>query len=280
MYALFISCCMPQRESQPFVVTFLISYMEPIRIAKLIAGRGICSRREAEELIVQGWVRVNGIAVTTPATRVAPNAEVALDPQARHWLDRRVTILLHKPIAVVSGQPEKGYAPAVSLIRPENRFKGDRSPMTFDERHLEGLAPAGRLDIDSHGLLVLTQDGRIARQIIGDDTNIEKEYLVRFEGEVTDDTVRLLNHGLQLDGRPLKPAQVSVQNEQQLKFILREGRKRQIRRMCELVGLRVVRLKRVRIGNIHLGNLPYGKWRYLAPEEHFLNSEDTLTNYS
>jgi 23S rRNA pseudouridine2604 synthase len=146
-----------------------------------------------------------------------------------------------------------------------------------------GLAPAGRLDIDSVGLLVLTQDGRVARQLIGEDSQVEKEYLVRVQygrlpvGEVQTDVQSLfppeqlarLCHGLALDGQALKPAKVDWQNPEQLRFVLREGKKRQIRRMCELVGLTVVGLKRVRIGRVKLGQLPVGQWRYLAAGEVF-----------
>ena len=134
---------------------------------------------------------------------------------------------------------------------------------------MRGLAPAGRLDIDSQGLLVLTQDGRIAKQLIGEDSQIEKEYLVRVDGQLSEKDLKLLNHGLSLDGARLKPAKVSWQNKDQLRFILKEGKKRQIRRMCELVGLKVVGLKRVRIGKVRLGDLPQGEWRYLRPDERF-----------
>ena len=133
--------------------------------------------------------------------------------------------------------------------------------------------PAGRLDIDSVGLLILTQDGRIAKQLIGEDTDIEKEYLVRVKyskpGRLPDQELKRLNHGLSLDGQPLRPAKVHWQNDDQLCFILREGKKRQIRRMCELVGLKVLGLKRVRIGRVKLGNLPTGQWRYLGEDERF-----------
>ena len=119
------------------------------------------------------------------------------------------------------------------------------------------------------GLLVLTQDGRVARQLIGEDSELEKEYLVRVEGQLSEDGLKKLNFGLSLDGVKLKPAKVSWQNEDQLRFVIREGRKRQIRRMCELVGLKVIGLKRIRIGSITLGKLPVGEWRYLRPEEKF-----------
>jgi 23S rRNA pseudouridine2604 synthase len=134
---------------------------------------------------------------------------------------------------------------------------------------LKGLAPAGRLDIDSTGLLVLTQDGRVARQLIGDDSSVEKEYLVRVDGLLDSHNLALLNHGLSLDGKELRPAKVSWANHEQLSFVLKEGRKRQIRRMCELVGLRVTGLKRVRIGRVVLGDLPVGQWRFLRGSEGF-----------
>jgi 23S rRNA pseudouridine2604 synthase len=189
--------------------------------------------------------------------------------QATAQQNERVTILLHKPVGYVSGQAEDGYEPAVVLVRPENRWADDPSPLQFQRRHLRGLAPAGRLDIDSTGLLVFTQDGRIAKQLIGQDSSVEKEYLVRVKGRLADSGLQRLRHGLMLDGVQLKPAKVNWQNEDQLRFILREGRKRQIRRMCELVGLVVTGLKRVRSGNVPLGPLPVGQWRYLRPDESF-----------
>ena len=141
--------------------------------------------------------------------------------------------------------------------------------VVFKPAHLRGLAPAGRLDIDSTGLLVFTQDGRVAKRLIGHDSEVEKEYLVRVEGTLDDAGLARLRHGLQLDGVKLKPAKVSWQNEHQLRFVLREGRKRQIRRMCELVGLIVTGLKRVRTGSVSLGPLPPGQWRYLRADESF-----------
>ena len=116
---------------------------------------------------------------------------------------------------------------------------------------------------------MLTQDGRVAKQLIGETSDMDKEYLVRVEGKLSPDDLKLLNHGLSLDGKALKPAKVRWQNEDQLNFILREGKKRQIRRMCELVGLRVVGLKRIRIGRVVLGDLPIGQWRYLRADEAF-----------
>jgi 23S rRNA pseudouridine2604 synthase len=239
-----------------------------IRVSKLLAERGLCSRREADEFIVRGWVYVDGRRVTELGTRADPSARITLDAQARAAQQRQVTILLHKPVGYVSGQPEPGCQPAVVLVRPENQQRSPELPL-FHASHLKGLAPAGRLDADSTGLLVLTQNGRVARQLIGESSKVEKEYLVRVTGELVDGGLALLNHGLSLDGKPLKPARVEWLNEDQLRFVLDEGRKRQIRRMCELVGLRVTGLKRVRIGAVRLGDLPLGQWRYLRENEAF-----------
>lgn len=239
------------------------------RLSKVMAERGICSRREADDWIVNGWVKVNGDIIETLGTRIDPDAEIIISTYAKEHQAETVTVLLHKPLGYVSGQAEDGYEPAVVLFNPDNQWPEDSSGISFKRGHLRGLAPAGRLDIDSTGLLILTQDGRVARKLIGDDSTVEKEYLVRVEGELSANGLALLNHGLSLDGVTLKPAKVSWQNEDQLRFVLREGRKRQIRRMCELVGLHVVGLKRIRIGSINLGKLPPGQWRYLAANERF-----------
>lgn len=239
-----------------------------IRISKYLADQGLCSRREADAYIEKGWVTVNGKRAEL-GQRVQPTDRVQLARQASMTQAARVTILINKPVGYVSGQAEDGYAPAVSLITAENQWTQAPFQQQFEFKHLKGLAPAGRLDIDSVGLLVLTQDGRVAKQLIGEDSEIDKEYLVRVEGELIENGLKLLNHGLELDGVALRPAKVSWQNEDQLRFILREGKKRQIRRMCELVGLKVVGLKRIRIGQVKLGNLPTGQWRYLSEDEIF-----------
>lgn len=237
----------------------------------------LCSRREADEWIARGWVRVNG-RVAEMGMQVAPDARIEIDPKARGHQQQQVTILLHKPVGYVSGQAEDGHQPAVTLVQARSHWRGDPSHVRFSPQQLRGLAPAGRLDIDSTGLLVLTQDGRVARQLIGEDSDIEKEYLVRVSYGATLSGVQAafpaaqlarLRHGLSLDGKPLKPAQIEWQNPEQLRFVLTEGKKRQIRRMCELVGLKVVGLKRVRIGRVVLGQLPLGQWRYLGEREAF-----------
>jgi 23S rRNA pseudouridine2604 synthase len=246
---------------------------EPLRLSKRMSELGLCSRREADEWIARGWVRVDGKVVSELGSKVLPNQRITIERQASAEQSKRVTILINKPMGYVSGQAEDGYKPAVCLINTESRWSEDTTPTQFHPTQLRSLVPAGRLDIDSIGLLVLTQDGRIAKQLIGENSSVEKEYLVRVQyskpGKLPDADLKLLNHGLSLDGKKLLPAKVRWQNEDQLSFTLREGKKRQIRRMCEAVGLRVIGLKRVRIGRIKLGNLPTGQWRYLRPDEQF-----------
>ena len=241
---------------------------EQPRLSKRLGELGLCSRREAESWIVNGWVRVDGVVVDVLGSRVRRDAHIEIDRRAREQQSELVTVILNKPIGYVSGQAEDGYEPATVLIRPENRWGGDDSGLTFDPKHLSGLAPAGRLDIDSTGLMVYTQDGRVAKQLIGGN-DVEKEYLVRVQGALSDEGLARLRHGLMLDGVRLNPARVAWQNEDQLRFGLREGRKRQIRRMCEIVGLRVTGLKRIRTGRVMLGALPVGQWRYLRKDEGF-----------
>ena len=234
-----------------------------------MSEQGLCSRREADDYIAKGWVKVDGEVVSELGTKILPTQKITLERAAQARQEGRVTILLHKPVGYVSGQAEEGYKPAILLLDAASRWEQDSSPQRFHRSQLLGLAPAGRLDIDSTGLLVLTQDGRIAKQLVGEDSPIEKEYLVRVQGKLVGNGLALLNHGLSLDGKKLKPAKVNWQNEDQLRFILKEGKKRQIRRMCEMVGLRVTALKRVRIGKVKLGELPPGHWRYLRADEQF-----------
>lgn len=255
--------------------------IETVRLNKRMAELRLCSRREADDWVEKGWVRVNG-EVAEMGQQVKHSDRIEIAPEALGQQEQQVTILLHKPMGYVSGQAEDGHEPAVVLVQPANHWHGDTARIRFNHSQLRGLAPAGRLDIDSVGLLVLTQDGRVARQLIGEDSDTEKEYLVRVTyasaaGEVSQNVqavyppekLDLLRHGLSLDGEALRPAQVDWQNPEQLRFVLKEGKKRQIRRMCEQVGLKVVGLKRIRMGRVVLGQLPVGQWRYLAPGEQF-----------
>jgi len=278
-----------------------------LRLNKRMAELGLASRREADDWIAKGWVKVNG-KVALMGMQVLPDVRIEIDPQAKGVQAKQVTVLINKPLGLVSGQAEDGHQPAITLVQPQNRWREDNARFFFHPSQLRSLVPAGRLDIDSTGLLVLTQDGRVARQLIGEDSVMEKEYLVRVvytgvanaaaadsaaatyapavpsqlsriddDDPVSSDVqavfppekLALLRHGLSLDGQPLQAAQVEWQNPEQLQVVLTQGKKRQIRRMCELVGLKVVGLKRVRIGHVMLGNLPVGQWRYLAAHERF-----------
>ena len=291
-----------------------------VRLNKRMAELGLASRREADDWIAKGWVKVNG-KVAEMGMQVAPTARIEITKQATGAQANQVTVLINKPLGLVSGQAEDGHQPAITLVQPQNRWAEDNARFFFHPSQLKSLVPAGRLDIDSTGLLVLTQDGRVARQLIGEDSVMEKEYLVRVaytgvtntaaatsaaathaplrvpsrgapltapappqqlsriddDDPVTSDVQSVfppamlarLRHGLSLDGQALQPAKVEWQNPEQLRFVLTEGKKRQIRRMCELVGLKVVGLKRVRVGQVMLGNLPVSQWRYLAPHEKF-----------
>lgn len=238
-----------------------------VRLSKVMAERGICSRREADELIAQGHVYVDGLRVKELGVKVDPACKIELSEEAKRDLSKLVTVLLNKPIGYVSAQPEKDYEPAIVLLTAEN-YAGPGDPPLIP-RDLSNLAVAGRLDIDSQGLLIFTQDGVVARTLIGENSQIEKEYLVRVRGSLHEDDLELLRHGLELDGVRLKRARVEWVNADQLRFVLTEGRKRQVRRMCEAVGLQVLGLKRVRVGAVMLGNLPEGKWRLLGPSESF-----------
>lgn len=246
---------------------------ELVRLSKRMSELGLSSRREADEWIARGWVRVDGQVISELGSKVLPHQVITVERQAAAEQSKRVTVLINKPMGFVSGQAEDGYTPAIALIKAENRWPDDPSPEQFHPTQLRSLVPAGRLDIDSVGLLVLTQDGRVAKTLIGSDTAVEKEYLVRVEytkeGKLPESDLKKLCFGLWMDGKALLPAKVRWQNDDQLSFTLREGKKRQIRRMCDMVGLKVVGLKRVRIGKVKLGDLPVGQWRYLRADEQF-----------
>lgn len=240
-----------------------------VRLSKIMTERGLCSRREADHYIEQGLVYVDGVRVNQLGTKVSPDCHIELAVKAQAKQDSLVTIILNKPVGYVSAQPEKSYVPAIQLITAETQFvpESQRKRKLLERNHFDGLAVAGRLDIDSQGLLLFTQDGRLAKKIIGENSNIEKEYLVRFQGNLTQAKLQRLCFGLELDGKPLKQASVESLNADQLRFVLKEGKKRQIRRMMELVDLQVTGLKRVRIGNLRLGKLPEGQWRFVEPQE-------------
>jgi 23S rRNA pseudouridine2604 synthase len=236
---------------------------EPQRVNRWLAQSGICSRREAETLIARGLVSIDGEPVSDPGRKILPGQTLTLDDGAQSQLQSQLSVMVHKPVGVVSAQPESGQVPAVRLLTREALVGASPVIPGRDTR----LAPVGRLDMDSRGLLILSDDGVVAKAVIGPQSGLEKEYLVRVAGAVTERSLGLLRHGLHLDGRQLKPAKVGVVEPQRLRFILKEGRNRQIRRMCELVGLSVVDLYRIRIGPLRLGDLPERSWRVLTAQE-------------
>ena len=242
---------------------------EPPRLSKRISELFGCSRREADEWIENGWVRVDGVVVKVLGTRAHPKAVIEVKEDAKSHRPESVTLILNKPEGVVAGLAEDTQKSAAQLILPENRWSEDETPLSFKATHLRGLALAGKLDTEASGMLVFTQEGSVARRIVGDDTKLEKEYLVAVEGELSAADLKKLNFGLSLDEIKLKRAEVSRQHEGTLRFVLHESRPQQIQRMCELVGLRVVGIKRLRIGSVSLGKLPAGKWRYLREGERF-----------
>ena len=238
------------------------------RLSKKLCEMTQCSRREADEWIENGWVRVDGAVVTKLGTRTRPDAKIEINEAAGKHRPENVTILLNKPLEA-EAQDESRRQAARQWIRAENRWAEDDSPTSFKATHLRGLTQVGRLDAESTGMLVLTQEASVTRRISGDDSRLEKEFMVRVQGELSAEGLKRLNVGLSLDEVKLRRAQVSWQNEGLLRFVLHENRPNQIRRMCELVGLRVISVKLIRIGSVSLGKLPPGKWRYLRGKERF-----------
>ncbi len=235
---------------------------EPVRVNKWLAQAGVCSRREAEELIEAGAVLIDGERVSDVGRKISAGQTLVLNDRAELGLGAQVSVMIHKPVGVVSAQPDPGQTPAARLLTSERQAGSGAVPSSR-----ASLPPLGRLDQDSRGLLLLSEDGVLAKAIIGPESEIDKEYVVTVTGKVTRDRVQKLRHGLELDGRKLKPAKVTLQDVQVLRFVLNEGRNRQIRRMCELVELEVTDLIRVRVVPLQLGDLPEGKWRHLTAQE-------------
>lgn len=233
---------------------------EPQRVNKWLAAEGVCSRREAEELIAKGQVRIDGERVEDPGRKILPGQKLEVGAAQA---TPKISAVINKPVGVVSAQPEGEQIPAARLLTKANLIgKAEALPTKTTS-----LPPLGRLDQDSRGLLLLSEDGVLAKAVIGPDSKLDKEYLVRVSGPINDRKLALLRHGLSLDGRTLKPAKVEQIEPQRLRFTLIEGRNRQIRRMCELVDLDVTDLYRIRIGPLKIGDLPEGRWRALTEAE-------------
>jgi 23S rRNA pseudouridine2604 synthase len=252
----------------------------------LSAEEGLCSRREADRWIASGWIRVNGEATVTAPYFVNPGVdEITIDPAAHAQQSRQATILFHKPLGIVSSQPEQNQTPAIQLLTKERQHRRSSSKdsrrthgTVVEPYQQKGWAVAGRLDINSTALLVLTQSGNIAQQLVcpGECNNaiVEKEYLVRIPAVPMDELEErlvVLWAGMQEAGERLEATSVTQLHQEgnQLRFVLTAGKHHHIRRMCQAVNVPVQALKRVRIGSVVLGDLPLGKWRYLKPGEVF-----------
>lgn len=240
---------------------------EPERVAKIIARRGLCSRREAERLIEEGQVLVDGRVVREQGCKAPPDAVIEIAAEGEAHLRRQLTVLLHKPPGVVSTQPEPGQVPAWKLLTAASAEKGVPAEVLAQVlADPASLSVAGRLDRASRGLLLLTQDGAVARQVIGGH-GLEKVYEVQTAEPASGEQIRKLKGPLRLDGKPLLPMRVRRLSERTLEFRLVEGRKHQIRRVCRHVGLEVVDLFRRSIGPFRIGALREGGWRLATPEE-------------
>lgn len=242
--------------------TFTYDGEEPVRVNKWLAQSGVCSRREADELIAAGAVMIDGERVSDAGRKISAGQTLMLNDRAELGLGAQISVVINKPVGIVSAQPEHGQTPAARLLTAEAQVGKGIVPSSR-----ASLPPLGRLDQDSRGLLLLSEDGVLAKAIIGPESEVDKEYVVTVRGKVDRVKIQKLRHGLELDGRQLKPAKVTLQDTQVLRFVLTEGRNRQIRRMCELVDLEVADLVRVRIGPLLLGDLPEGKWRHLTAAE-------------
>lgn len=242
---------------------FYLDDLNKVRISKLLTEQNICSRTKAEKWVELKWIKSNGKIIEKPEHKVHIHDFILIDQKAFKELQNQKTILLNKPINYVSSFDDPKYEQAVTLVN-RNNFAGDKFSETDIKAFQKSLGVVGRLDADSRGLLLFTQDGSFAKSIIGPESNVEKEYLVKVNGKINEDKLKLLRFGLKLDDQLLKKAIVEEVSPKTLKFILTEGKKRQIRRMCKSVDLEVIDLKRIRIGNIHLPkDLKEGQWIYL-----------------
>jgi 23S rRNA pseudouridine2604 synthase len=236
------------------------------RVAKLIAQLGWCSRREAERLISAGQVLVDGVVVRDQGVRVRVDANITLKDRGKQHLADLVTVILHKPTGIVSTQPEGDQIPAWQLLTRENCLTPNDPAVEEVLRQPWTCAVCGRLDQNSRGLLVLSQDGKLARLITGGHA-WEKHYAVTVDGVVKSEHVRQLLALRRIERESILPMQVEHTGANSLRFILREGRKHQIRRACLAVGLKVTDLVRYRVGPWELGDGPENTWRIMPRAE-------------
>jgi 23S rRNA pseudouridine2604 synthase len=234
---------------------------ESVRLAKRVVALTGCSRREAEQYIEGGWVRVDGQVVEEPQFMVDTQA-VELDPVAKLIPTEPATLVLHKPAGYDAGS---GPNPASALVTPATRSADDRSGVRPLKRHLQRLISPLALPTEASGLLIFTQDWRVTRKLSEDVDRVEQEFEVDVSGELIPNGLALLNHGLRFNNYAMPPIKVSWQSEQRLRFAFKGLQPTQIEPMCQAVGLKVLAMKRLRVGRIPLAKLPAGQWRYLAP---------------
>jgi 23S rRNA pseudouridine2604 synthase len=241
---------------------------DAIRLAKRVAEMVPCSRAEAERYIAGGWVSVDGVLVEEPATRVTDEQDVALLPGATALEPPPVTILLHKPAGFNAGVGSRGQG-ALECLTAETLVQADHGRQRFLKRHVARLTLASPLETDASGLVIYTQDFRVARKLVDDGARVEHEYVVEVSGQIREGGLALLNHGLAFSGKPVAPMKVSWQNENRLRFAAKGVKLGQIEHMCRAVGLEVLAFKRIRVGRMSMASLPVGQWRYLHEYERF-----------
>lgn len=243
---------------------------DTIRLAKRVAELLPCSRSEAQLIIENGAVKVDGVVIEEAGYRVEASQLVEIEQGAGAAAPEPVTILFNKPAGLATGSVAEPDASAVlAMVVKENRMENDRSGIGLLKRHLTAVKMTDALDPQASGLVVLTEDWRIARKLSTDRDKLEQEFLVQISGTIADGGLALLNHGLRFSGKPLPPAKVSWQNETRLRFALKAPARGQIEHMCQAVGLGVVSMRRLRLGRISLASLPPGQWRYMLGYEKF-----------
>jgi 23S rRNA pseudouridine2604 synthase len=238
---------------------------DSIRLAKRVAELRACSRREAEQLIAGGWVRVNGVVVEEPHARVAEE-RIDIDPKADPGQLEPVTLLLHKPPGYHAIQ---GNQPAAQLLNAASHWAEDESGISLLKKHFTQLTACVALETDASGLVVFTQDWHVSRKLSEDAAMIEHEMIVEVSGDLIPNALKKMNQGIRYNGRTPAAIKVSWQNETRLRVALKGAQVGQIAHLCEAVGLQVVSMKRIRLGGVSLGKVPSGQWRYLRMDERF-----------
>lgn len=241
-----------------------------VRLARRLAQETGCSRSEAQQYIEGGWVLVDGQVCEEPGLRVAPESRVVLAAGARAEPAPPVTLLFHKPVGLgtgPAGKPDAGLI--LPSLAPTRRSAADRSGIRPLKKHLTGLQLTDGLETDASGLLVLTQDWRVARRLVEDAARIEHEYIVDTGTRVGDAQLARMNQGMQFNGKPIAGLKVSRQSESRLRIVLKTPPRGLLGGLCEQAGLTLLASRRIRIGRVPLAGLEPGQWRYLAGNEKF-----------